>query len=181
VGEVSYKGHRYPAEIIAHCAWLYHRFPLSFLEVVLLVRGMIDSYEIIRQGIVKLLSVCGGCQGWSVASAAKYKGYRYPIEVIGHVVWLYHRFALSLRDVEECCLPAVWWSATRRSGPGLPRSDRTTPTSCVGGEPAPATSGTSTRCSSGIVKLFENACGAVHVSGGDSRNDGAEGRQAQPS
>ena len=28
MGEVSYKGHRYPAEIIAHCVWLYHRFPL---------------------------------------------------------------------------------------------------------------------------------------------------------
>ena len=41
------------------------------------------------------------CQDWSVASAARYKGYRYPIEVIGHAVWLYHRFALSLRDVEE--------------------------------------------------------------------------------
>jgi len=36
-----------------------------------------------------------------VAIAARYKGYRYPIEVIGHAVWLYHRFALSLRDVEE--------------------------------------------------------------------------------
>ncbi|HTH88143.1 MAG TPA: IS6 family transposase, partial [Mycobacterium sp.] len=32
------------------------------------------------------------------------KGYRYPIEVIGHAVWLYHRFALSLRDVEELML-----------------------------------------------------------------------------
>ena len=51
-------------------------------------------------GIVKLLLVwC--CQDWSVAIAARYKGYRYPIEVIGHAVWLYHRFALSLRDVEE--------------------------------------------------------------------------------
>jgi putative transposase len=39
-----------------------------------------------------------------VASAARYKGYRYPIEVIGHAVWLYHRFALSLRDVEELML-----------------------------------------------------------------------------
>ena len=29
----SYKGHRYPPEIIAHCVWLYHRFPLSFREV----------------------------------------------------------------------------------------------------------------------------------------------------
>jgi hypothetical protein len=44
------------------------------------------------------------CQDWSVAIAATYKGYRYPIEVIGHAVWLYHRFALSLRDVEELML-----------------------------------------------------------------------------
>ena len=39
-----------------------------------------------------------------MASGARYKGYRYPIEVIGHAVWLYHRFALSLRDVEELML-----------------------------------------------------------------------------
>src|SRR5271166_1960834 len=44
------------------------------------------------------------CQDWSVAIAARYKGYRYSIEVIGHVVWLYHCFALSLRDVEELML-----------------------------------------------------------------------------
>jgi putative transposase len=30
-----------------------------------------------------------------------YRGYRYPAEVIGHAVWLYYRFHLSLRDVEE--------------------------------------------------------------------------------
>ena len=29
------------------------------------------------------------------------RGYRFPREIIGHGVWLYHRFALSLRDVEE--------------------------------------------------------------------------------
>ena len=39
-----------------------------------------------------------------MAGAARYKGYRFPIEVIGHAVWLYHRFALSLRDVEELLL-----------------------------------------------------------------------------
>ena len=39
-----------------------------------------------------------------MAIAATYKGYRYPIEVIGHAAWLYHRFALSLRDVEELML-----------------------------------------------------------------------------
>jgi transposase-like protein len=25
---VSYKRHRFPAEIISHCVWLYHRFGL---------------------------------------------------------------------------------------------------------------------------------------------------------
>jgi len=55
VGEVSYKGHRYPAEIIAHCVWLYHRFPLSFREVeeLMLVRGVIVTYETIRQWCTK--------------------------------------------------------------------------------------------------------------------------------
>jgi hypothetical protein len=38
----SYKGHRYPVEIINHCVWLYFRFPLSFREVeeLMLVRGV---------------------------------------------------------------------------------------------------------------------------------------------
>ncbi|WP_407572943.1 IS6 family transposase [Deinococcus altitudinis] len=31
----------------------------------------------------------------------KLPGYRFPFSVIGHAVWLYHRYALSYRDVEE--------------------------------------------------------------------------------
>jgi len=30
-----------------------------------------------------------------------YHGYRFPSEIIGHSVWLYHRFCLSFRDVED--------------------------------------------------------------------------------
>ncbi|MDP9381799.1 MAG: IS6 family transposase, partial [Chloroflexota bacterium] len=30
-----------------------------------------------------------------------YKGFRFPAEIISHAVWLYHRFSLSFRDVEE--------------------------------------------------------------------------------
>ena len=29
------------------------------------------------------------------------RGYRYPTEIISHAVWLYHRFCLSFRDVED--------------------------------------------------------------------------------
>lgn len=51
----SYKGFRFPPEIISHCVWLYHRFPLSFREVeeLMLVRGVIVSYETIRQWCAK--------------------------------------------------------------------------------------------------------------------------------
>jgi putative transposase len=47
----SYKGHRYPVEIINHCVWLYFRFPLSFGEVeeLMLERGVAVSYETIRR------------------------------------------------------------------------------------------------------------------------------------
>ena len=30
-----------------------------------------------------------------------YHGYRFPEAIISHAVWLYHRFTLSFRDVEE--------------------------------------------------------------------------------
>ena len=51
----SYKGFRFPPEIISNCVWLYHRFPLSFREVeeLMLVRGVIVSYETIRQWCAK--------------------------------------------------------------------------------------------------------------------------------
>jgi putative transposase len=52
---LSYKGHRYPAEVISHCVWLYFRFPLSFREVeeLMFERGIIVSYETIRRWCVK--------------------------------------------------------------------------------------------------------------------------------
>ena len=50
-----YKGHRYPDEIIGHCVWLYHRFPLSFREVeeLMFQRGVVVSYETIRAWCAK--------------------------------------------------------------------------------------------------------------------------------
>jgi putative transposase len=34
-------------------------------------------------------------------AALDYKGFRFPPEIISHAVWLYFRFSLSFRDVEE--------------------------------------------------------------------------------
>ena len=39
-----------------------------------------------------------------VLSGQKLPGYRFPHAVIGYAVWLYHRFTLSYRDVEELLL-----------------------------------------------------------------------------
>ncbi|MFE7431057.1 IS6 family transposase [Streptomyces sp. NPDC057545] len=51
----SYKGHRYPVEVISHCVWLYFRFPLSYREVeeLMLQRGVIVSYETVRRWCAK--------------------------------------------------------------------------------------------------------------------------------
>lgn len=35
------------------------------------------------------------------ASPTRYKRHRFPAEIIAHAVWLYYRFPLSLRDVED--------------------------------------------------------------------------------
>jgi putative transposase len=46
-----YKRHRFPAEIISHCVWLYFRFCLSYRDVEepMFVRGVVITYEALRK------------------------------------------------------------------------------------------------------------------------------------
>lgn len=55
----TYKRHRYPPQVISHTIWLYHRFTLSFRDVeeILASRGVIVSYESIRQWCLKFTPV----------------------------------------------------------------------------------------------------------------------------
>ncbi|GHO79649.1 IS6 family transposase [Ktedonobacter sp. SOSP1-85] len=48
---LSYKGFRFPPEIISHAVWLYFRFSLSFRDVeeLLAQRGIVVTYETVRQ------------------------------------------------------------------------------------------------------------------------------------
>jgi transposase-like protein len=39
---------------------------------------------------------------------SRYTGHRFPPEVIGHAVWLYFRFPLGLRMVEELLAARAW-------------------------------------------------------------------------
>ena len=35
----------------------------------------------------------------------RYRRYRFPPEIISRAIWLYHRFCLSFRVLEECIAP----------------------------------------------------------------------------
>jgi transposase-like protein len=51
MNQISYKRHRFPAEIVQHAVWLYFRFPLSYrdIEDLLSERGVEVTYETIRR------------------------------------------------------------------------------------------------------------------------------------
>ena len=59
MGAALYKRHRFPAEIISHCIWLYFRFCLSFRDVeeIMFERGIVVTYESIRKWCLKF-----GCE-----------------------------------------------------------------------------------------------------------------------
>jgi putative transposase len=51
--KISYKGYRFPPEIIQQAIWLYLRFTLSFRDVedLLAERGIMVSYETVRRWV----------------------------------------------------------------------------------------------------------------------------------
>ena len=57
MNKISYRRHRFPAEIIQRAVWLCFRFPLSYRDVedLLAERGVDVSYETIRRWALKLL------------------------------------------------------------------------------------------------------------------------------
>ena len=66
-----------------------------------------------------------------------YHGYRFPPEIISHAVWLYHRFALSFRDVENLLAQrsiTVTYETIRQwcltFGPSYARTLRRVPRGC---------------------------------------------------
>jgi putative transposase len=55
MAQLSYRGHRFPAEIIQQAIWLYLRFTLSYRDVeeLLAERGLQVSYETVRRWVLK--------------------------------------------------------------------------------------------------------------------------------
>jgi transposase-like protein len=55
MAQLSYRRHRFPAELIQHAIWLYLRFTLSYRDVeeLLAERGLDVSYETVRRWVLK--------------------------------------------------------------------------------------------------------------------------------
>ena len=80
----------------------------------------------------------------SPAAKSPYAGHRFPAEIISHAVWLYFRFNLSHRDVEDLLAERgiqVSYEAIRLW------CRKPTPSSSVGAGLGQSTSDTWTRCS----------------------------------
>ena len=69
--------------------------PVVFIEAIL------DGDD--REGVVTPRGACGPAGGRITERMKKisYSGYRFPPEIIHQAIWLYLRFTLSLRDVED--------------------------------------------------------------------------------
>jgi putative transposase len=96
-----------------------------------------------------------------------YRSFRYPAGIIGHCVWLYHRFPLSLREVEEMMAQrgvVVSHQTVRQWCRSL---GRPTPSACADAGVAQGTSDTSTRYSSRST-LRSTICGGRWTSTGTS-------------
>ena len=52
-------------------------------------------------GTVKFTSRLKNRDNLGMQNTIIYAGYLYPSQIISHAVWLYHRFTLSLCDIEE--------------------------------------------------------------------------------
>jgi hypothetical protein len=70
--QLSYRRHRFPAEIIQHAIWLYLRFTLSYRDVEeLLAEGGLDvSYETVRRWVLKFGPQASHRSCWSPTSWA---------------------------------------------------------------------------------------------------------------
>lgn len=76
-----------------------------------------------------------------------FKRHRFPPQIVSHAVWLYLRFNLRLREVEEMLLePGIGVSCeTVRAGP--PNTDPGSPAICDASRHAPAMFGIWTKSS----------------------------------
>ncbi len=87
-----YARHRYPAEIISHCVWLYNSFSLSLrdIEKMMLYRGIEVSYESIRDWVNKFsLPAAKKIRKCRAKVSDKWHLDEVRIKIRGQIYWLW--------------------------------------------------------------------------------------------
>ena len=82
----------------------------------------------------------------TLAPTNRYKNHRFPVEIISHGVWLYYRFCLSYRDVEELLFVRACSCPMKPFANGVVNLANNMPISSVAAVPGQVTSGIWTRC-----------------------------------
>jgi putative transposase len=88
-----------------------------------------------------------GQDGEMTSEPATYPGYRFPAQIIGHAVWLYHVFGLSFRDVELILVERGITVSHESIRQWCLKFGASSPASSVGAGRSRATPGTWMRCS----------------------------------
>ena len=90
--EVSYRGHRFPRDVIALTVWLYYRFPLSLrmVEKMLAARGIAVSYETVRRWASKFGQACARrMRAMELAKSDKWHLDEMVVKINGRKHWLW--------------------------------------------------------------------------------------------
>jgi putative transposase len=105
-----YARHRFPAEVIGYAIWLYFRFPLSLrmVEELLAARGILVSYETVRQWALKFgQGFANQIRRRLSAAGDKWHLDEVAINVAGRKHWLWravdqHRVVLDILVQSQC-------------------------------------------------------------------------------
>ncbi len=89
---ISYKGYRFPPDVISYAVWLYYRFPLSLrmVEEMLAARGIEVSYETVRSWAAKFgIAVTHRIRTRAPARADKWHLDEVVVTMCGKKHWLW--------------------------------------------------------------------------------------------
>ena len=114
----SYKGHRFPVEVISHCVWLYFRFALSLREVeeLLRVRGVAVRYETVRRWCASWAGVRGRLRRRRPRPGDKWHLDEVYVKINGRKRWLWRAV-----DQHGDVLDVLVQSRATRRRPGILR------------------------------------------------------------
>ena len=129
----SYRGYRYPAEIISYAVWLYYRFSLSLRDVeeLLAERGVTVTYETIRAWCAKFAPIyAAGLRRRRARPSDKWHLDEVPLKINGKRHWLWR--AVDKQGVVLDILVQQRWDQ---------HAAENVPTACSGGCRVRATGG----------------------------------------